>query len=62
MTFLYISCDKFYNLPDVKNTRASGIGYGTKTDFNKLAAKTPAPIYQIKSGFDLKHGYSFRNV
>ncbi|KAL4445011.1 hypothetical protein ABPG74_018739 [Tetrahymena malaccensis] len=55
-----INCDKYYNLPEIKNNRATSFGYGTKTDFSKLAPITPGSVYKINTMFDNKHGYSFK--
>lgn len=32
-----------YDLPNVKEKRSAALGYGTKSDFTKLALKTPPP-------------------
>ena len=43
-------CDQMYSLPNVKDKRAAGIGYGTKYDFAKSVSATPAPNqYNFKS-------------
>lgn len=48
-------CDNFYELPDSKNKRKAGFGYGTKSDFTSNKFKTPAPTkYQIDTEIDLK--------
>lgn len=47
------SCQQaFYDLPNARMQRSAGFGYGSKFDFTKTAAKTPAPdTYDIKSIF-----------
>ena len=55
------SCDKMYNLPDIKTTRTTSLGYGKKVDFSKMGPNSPAPnTYNRGSTFDSKQGYSFR--
>jgi len=52
----------FYNLPDVRSTRAAGFGYGHKYDFTQGQAQTPAPnAYAVKgeTGNVEKKGFSF---
>lgn len=65
MTFLGVffehSCDKMYNLPDIKTTRTTSLGYGKKVDFSKMGPSSPAPnTYNRGSTFDSKQGFSFR--
>lgn len=50
-----------YNLPDIKTTRTTSLGYGKKVDFSKMGPNSPAPnTYNRGSSFDTKHGFSFR--
>lgn len=46
----YWRCDQIYTLPEMKDKRSAGIGYGTKYDFVKAVSVTPAPNqYNFKS-------------
>jgi len=53
----------FYDLPPVRANRTTAFGYGTKYDFTKGQANTPAPnAYPLNSVFEdkkKKHGFSF---
>ena len=50
----------FYNLPSMKMTRSTSIGYGTKSDFTR-GAKLKCPVfYNYKSDFDQKNPSSPR--
>jgi hypothetical protein len=48
----------FYQIPDLKSTRSTSLGFGSKYDFtsNKLINK--APYYNIPSDFDSKKPHS----
>ena len=53
------SPDKFYDLPDSLDRRATTLGFGKKVEFIKKDAVDPAK-YHIKSEFeDKSKGYSF---
>lgn len=52
----------FYDLPPLKETRAPGFGYGTRSDFTSSQLQTPAPNnYKPADSFipDKKKGFSF---
>jgi hypothetical protein len=53
----------FYDLPPVRMTRTTALGYGTKYDFTKNVVSNPAPnTYKLQDEFDSKtkkKGYSF---
>ena len=54
MQFIIFSLDnsKFYDLPQLKNSRTTSFGYGNKIDISKQLVKTPAPgTYLLKSDF-----------
>lgn len=46
-------CSAYYDIPDCKEQRKAGFGYGTKLDFTKHNTVTPAPnTYTVLSAFD----------
>ena len=45
----------FYNLPSMKMTRSTSIGYGTKYDFTRDAKSKSPVFYNFKSDFDQKN-------
>ena len=53
----------FYNLPSMRMTRSTSIGYGTKYDFTRDAKSKSPVFYDFKSDFDQKnqrpHRYTF---
>jgi len=53
----------FYDLPSVRMSRTTALGYGTKYDFTKNQLNNPAPnTYKLQDEFDTKNkkkGYSF---
>ena len=51
--FIFFSCTSaYYSIPDGKDKRSAGFGYGTKLDFTKHNTVTPSPnAYSIKSIF-----------
>lgn len=55
------STSAIYNLPSLKITRGTSLGYGVKFDFFKEARKNTAGFYNLKSDFDKTnpHGPSF---
>lgn len=56
-----LSTSAIYNLPSLRITRGTSLGYGSKYDFFKAARKNTPGFYNIKSDFDLTnpHGPSF---
>lgn len=55
--------ENFYSLPDVKNTRATSLGYGSRSDFTNKSKNMKAPYYNIPSSINAKKpqtpSYSF---
>jgi len=45
----------FYNLPSMRMTRSTSIGYGTKYDFTRDAKSKSPVFYNFKSDFDQKN-------
>ena len=45
----------FYNLPSMRMTRSTSIGYGTKYDFTREAKSKSPVFYNFKSDFDQKN-------
>ena len=53
IAILFSCTSAYYNIPDAKEKRTAGFGYGTKLDFTKHNTITPSPnAYSIKSTFD----------
>jgi hypothetical protein len=50
------SCDKLYNLPEVRSKREASIGYAIKSDFTK--GGNNLPYYNLPTDFDTKHPHS----
>ena len=50
----------FYDLPDIKSTRGTTLGYGKKCDYSKITGCGSNKLYAAPSYFDPKqHGYTF---
>lgn len=47
--------NNFYNLPSMRMTRSTSIGYGTKYDFTRDAKSKSPVFYNFKSDFDQKN-------
>ena len=46
---------QFYNLPSMKESRTTSLGYGTKYDFTKDAKSKSKVFYDFKSDFDQRN-------
>jgi hypothetical protein len=48
----------FYNLPEVKQTRSTSLGYGNKLNFMKVEEYKKVAYYDTRNNFDKKLAYT----
>ena len=48
----------YYNIPEIKDTRGTSLGYGKKSNFTKIEDYKTAPYTDIRNNFDKKLAYT----